>query len=240
MAEVCHHGQEDHRQRREGHRRQAASRSCWRWSPGSAKGTSCSKTCRAWPRRCSPGRWPASVGCSFKRMQCTPDLLPTDVTGASIFNPEDDRVRVSRRADLRADRAGRRNQSRHAAHASRAAGSDGRRPRDGRRHDARAGRAVPGDRHAKPRRPRRDVSAARGAARPLSGAVQPGLSEPGRRTEDARPAASTAIRSTTAAGRHGRPSCVACQQAVREVHVDEKVRRYIMRDRPRHARARRR
>ena len=28
-----------------------------------------------------------SVGCSFKRIQCTPDLLPGDVTGASIFNP---------------------------------------------------------------------------------------------------------------------------------------------------------
>lgn len=28
----------------------------------------------------------ASVGCSFKRLQCTPDLLPTDVTGVSIFN----------------------------------------------------------------------------------------------------------------------------------------------------------
>src|SRR5215468_8091984 len=27
-----------------------------------------------------------SVGCSFKRVQCTPDLLPTDVTGVSIFN----------------------------------------------------------------------------------------------------------------------------------------------------------
>lgn len=27
-----------------------------------------------------------SVGSSFKRIQCTPDLLPTDVTGASIFN----------------------------------------------------------------------------------------------------------------------------------------------------------
>jgi MoxR-like ATPase len=27
-----------------------------------------------------------SVGCNFKRIQCTPDLLPTDVTGASIFN----------------------------------------------------------------------------------------------------------------------------------------------------------
>src|SRR5438874_2738536 len=27
-----------------------------------------------------------SVGCVFKRLQCTPDLLPTDVTGVSVFN----------------------------------------------------------------------------------------------------------------------------------------------------------
>src|SRR5438132_2399265 len=27
-----------------------------------------------------------TVGCTFKRVQCTPDLLPTDVTGVSIFN----------------------------------------------------------------------------------------------------------------------------------------------------------
>jgi MoxR-like ATPase len=27
-----------------------------------------------------------SVGCSFKRLQCTPDLLPTDITGVSVFN----------------------------------------------------------------------------------------------------------------------------------------------------------
>ena len=27
-----------------------------------------------------------SVGCTFKRIQCTPDLLPSDITGASIFN----------------------------------------------------------------------------------------------------------------------------------------------------------
>lgn len=27
-----------------------------------------------------------SFGCNFKRVQCTPDLLPTDVTGTSIFN----------------------------------------------------------------------------------------------------------------------------------------------------------
>ena len=29
-----------------------------------------------------------SVGCDFKRLQCTPDLLPNDITGSSIFNPK--------------------------------------------------------------------------------------------------------------------------------------------------------
>lgn len=29
-----------------------------------------------------------SFGCDFKRIQCTPDLLPNDITGASIFNPK--------------------------------------------------------------------------------------------------------------------------------------------------------
>jgi len=27
-----------------------------------------------------------SLGCTFKRLQCTPDLLPNDVTGVSVFN----------------------------------------------------------------------------------------------------------------------------------------------------------
>jgi MoxR-like ATPase len=29
-----------------------------------------------------------SVGCDFKRIQCTPDLLPNDITGSSVFNPK--------------------------------------------------------------------------------------------------------------------------------------------------------
>jgi MoxR-like ATPase len=29
-----------------------------------------------------------SIDCSFKRIQCTPDLLPSDITGSSIFNPK--------------------------------------------------------------------------------------------------------------------------------------------------------
>ncbi|MGI6566860.1 MAG: MoxR family ATPase [Firmicutes bacterium] len=29
----------------------------------------------------------ASLGCSFSRVQCTPDLLPSDVTGVSVYDP---------------------------------------------------------------------------------------------------------------------------------------------------------
>jgi MoxR-like ATPase len=31
----------------------------------------------------------ASMGISFKRLQCTPDLLPNDITGVSVFNQQD-------------------------------------------------------------------------------------------------------------------------------------------------------
>ncbi|HOH30832.1 MAG TPA: AAA family ATPase, partial [Candidatus Hydrogenedentes bacterium] len=27
-------------------------------------------------------------GCAFNRIQCTPDLLPSDITGVSVFNPK--------------------------------------------------------------------------------------------------------------------------------------------------------
>src|SRR5438093_10958012 len=33
-----------------------------------------------------------SVGCTFKRLQCTPDLLPTDVTGLANFNHKTDEL----------------------------------------------------------------------------------------------------------------------------------------------------
>ena len=29
-----------------------------------------------------------SLGVDFRRLQCTPDLLPSDITGTSIFNQE--------------------------------------------------------------------------------------------------------------------------------------------------------
>src|SRR5438045_9622733 len=38
-----------------------------------------------------------SIGCSFRRIQFTPDLLPSDVTGVSIYNqkPEESQFRPS-------------------------------------------------------------------------------------------------------------------------------------------------
>ena len=62
-----------------------------------------------------------SVGCSFKRIQCTPDLLPTDVTGGVDFQPEDGRVRVPAGPGLCPVAVGRRNQPHDAAHAGRPA-----------------------------------------------------------------------------------------------------------------------
>jgi len=33
-----------------------------------------------------------SIGCAFTRVQCTPDLLPTDVKGVSVFNQKTDEI----------------------------------------------------------------------------------------------------------------------------------------------------
>jgi MoxR-like ATPase len=33
-----------------------------------------------------------SLGCTFQRIQFTPDMLPSDITGVSVFNVKDARV----------------------------------------------------------------------------------------------------------------------------------------------------
>ena len=35
-----------------------------------------------------------SVGANFKRIQFTPDLLPSDITGVSIYNPEGNGISI--------------------------------------------------------------------------------------------------------------------------------------------------
>ncbi len=51
-----------------------------------ARGHLLSRTCRAWARRRWPRPWRRRVGGKFARVQCTPDLLPGDITGFRVFD----------------------------------------------------------------------------------------------------------------------------------------------------------
>ncbi len=42
--------------------------------------------CRAPAKRCWRGRWRSPPAATFSRIQFTPDLLPSDVTGVSVYN----------------------------------------------------------------------------------------------------------------------------------------------------------
>ena len=50
---------------------------------------SCWRTCPARRRPCARACDRGSVRRAFSRIQCTPDLQPTDVTGLSVFNQRD-------------------------------------------------------------------------------------------------------------------------------------------------------
>ena len=109
----------------------------------------------------------ASIDCTWKRVQFTPDLLPSDVVGVTVWNRGTERVRVPARPDLRQHRPRRRDQPGVAEDAVGAARGDGGAPGHRRRHDLSARAAVHGDRHAEPDRPRGHLPAAREPARPL-------------------------------------------------------------------------
>jgi MoxR-like ATPase len=66
----------------------------------------------------------ASVGLSFRRIQFTPDLMPSDVVGTHIFDLQDRRVPLDARAHLHGAAAGRRDQPRAGQDAERAARGD--------------------------------------------------------------------------------------------------------------------
>ena len=76
-----------------------------------------------------------SIGGTFHRIQFTSDLLPSDVVGVSILDPEVGRIRVPPRSGVREPRPRRRDQPHAAAHAERAARGDERGPGVGRRAD---------------------------------------------------------------------------------------------------------
>ena len=93
----------------------SARRSSWRWSAYFSEGHILLEDVPGVAKTMLARALASSVGASFKRVQCTPDLLPTDITGTSIFNQKTTAVRVPGRADLLADRSGRRDQPGHPA-----------------------------------------------------------------------------------------------------------------------------
>ena len=167
-------------------------------------------------------------GASFARIQCTPDLQPTDVTGLSIYNQKTREFEFRPGPIFANDRARRRDQPRDAAHAVGAARGDGRAPGDGRRRDARAARAVPRHRDREPDRARGDVPAARGAARPVRAALGARLSVARTRRSRSSSRSATAIRSRRSSRRSTRTSSRRCARAVEDVYVDELIVRWIV------------
>ena len=86
MATIAAVDREGHRQRRARHRRQAR-----RGAPGARRAALPGPPAdrgRARHRQdvARQGHRASSLGCTFRRIQFTPDLLPSDVTGLSIYN----------------------------------------------------------------------------------------------------------------------------------------------------------
>ena len=95
------------------------------------------------------------------RIQCTPDLQPTDVTGLAVYDQRIREFEFRPGPDLRQRRARRRDQPRDAEDPVGAARGDGRAAGDGRRHHARRPTPVPAARDREPDRVRGNVPAAR-------------------------------------------------------------------------------
>ena len=112
-----------------------------------------------------------ALALQFSRIQFTPDLMPSDITGTEVIQEDksDGRARVPLRAgaDLRQRDSGRRDQPHAAQDAGGAARGDAGAPGHGRRPAAPAAGAVLRAGDAEPDRAGRDLSAARGAARPV-------------------------------------------------------------------------
>ena len=91
-----------------------------------------------------------SLGAELSRVQGHPDLLPSDITGVSVFMPDTGQLGLPSRARLRPRRPRRRAQPHAAPHAVRAARDDGGAPGQRRRPVLAAAAAPLRDRHPEP------------------------------------------------------------------------------------------
>ena len=169
-----------------------------------------------------------SLGCSFRRIQFTPDLLPSDVTGLSIFNQKTQEFEF-RPGPIMAqivladeiNRATPKTQS-----ALLECMEERQATIDGTTYSMPV--AVPRHRHAEPDRVRGHLRAARGPARPLHAPAPTGLSGAARgdrhpRRAEARPPLEELGEVASL------EELQSAQSAVREVYVDSTISDYIVR-----------
>ena len=173
----------------------------------------------------------AVTSAQFARVQFTPDLMPSDVTGSSIFNQRTSRVRVPARPGLHQCPARRRDQPRAAEDAGRAARGDAGAP--GHRSRSAHGRLEPPFLVLATQNPieyEGTYPLPGGAARPLPDPVR-ALATPSARGRvgDARaPPGAPGRRTRTSIRWSAASSCSRCSGRIERVHVSESVGRYIV------------
>ena len=138
-----------------------------------------------------------SIDCTVRRIQFTPDLLPSDVTGVSVFNQDTREFEFRPGRCLRQHRGRRRDQPRLPQDAVGPARVHGGASGHRRQHDLPPRGAVHGHRDPEPDRDGGHLRPPRGPARPLHGPGLGGLPGRGRRDRDAQLAHAAPTRSTT-------------------------------------------
>ena len=108
-----------------------------------------------------------SIHGGFQRIQCTPDLLPSDIIGTQIYESATNSFVTATRPGAHQHRAARRDQPLQRQDAERDARGDGGTSDHHRGPRVPDPRAVSGDRHPEPGRPGRHLSALGGADRPI-------------------------------------------------------------------------
>ena len=127
-----------------------------------------------------------SIACSVRRIQFTPDLLPSDITGVSVFNQETRDFEFKPGGIFANIVVGDEINRASPEDPVRPAGVDGGAPGQRRRHHLPARDAVHGRRHPEPDRDGGHLSPPRGPAGPVHGPDPDGLPDAERRAGHAR------------------------------------------------------
>ena len=170
----------------------------------------------------------ASIDCSFRRIQFTPDLLPSDVLGSSIYHAPSGEF-VFKPGPLFANviladeinRTTPRTQS-----ALLEAMSDRQVSIEG--QDLSASTSVHRTGHSKPLRVRGNVRPSRKPARPVHAPAADGIPDPIRRSARSSRAIATASRSRSFARSSRAKEVLHLQHGVRRVQVDDAITEYLL------------